>query len=91
MIKTEPNPLNFFDIRRLSCPPEHFEYLNIPIKYNLEDAVAKWIVDHLKNRFYLGKTVALVNDEIQPVIQIGFEDPKELSYFSLACPYLKYN
>ena len=28
---------------------------------------------------------------IAKVLKIGFEDAKELSYFTLACPYLKYN
>ena len=28
---------------------------------------------------------------IAKVLKIGFENPKELSYFTLACPYLKYN
>jgi len=34
MIKQKPNPLNFLDIRRLEKPPEHFEYITLPIKYN---------------------------------------------------------
>lgn len=87
----EPNALNFFKIRQFKVPPGHFEYICIPMKYNLEDALVRWIDEHLKGRFYVGKTLALGSDnQINPSIKIGFEEPKELSYFTLACPHLKY-
>lgn len=91
MIKQKPNPLNFLDIRRLEKPPEHFEYITLPIKYNLEMVLSKWITDNLKNRFYIGKTVCVDEENnLKSVLQIGFEEPRELSYFTLACPYLKF-
>lgn len=53
--------------------------------------ISKWIEDHLKSRFYVGKDVFVNNDnKILECLKIGFEDPKELSYFTLACPHLKY-
>lgn len=87
----EPNPLNLFKIRQLDKPPQHFEYLVVPMQYNLETAIIKWIEMHMKHRFYVGKTLT-VNSEskVAPLLKIGFEDPKELSYFTLACPHLKY-
>ena len=92
MKEKDINPLNFFNIRRLEIPPIHFEYISIPIRYNLEHSISKWIEDNLKHRFYLIHTIEL-NDsnEMISVLKIGFEDPKELSYFTLACPHLKYN
>ena len=87
----EPNPLNFFEIRQLKVPPGHFEYIILPMRYNLEDALIRWIEDHLKGRFYVGKTLAVIsNKQIETCLKIGFEDPKEISYFTLACPHLKY-
>lgn len=87
----EPNPLNFFNLRQLEVPPEHFEYVRLPMKYNLEDALARWIEDHLKGRFYIGKTLGVdSSNQVATFIQVGFEDPKEVSYFTLACPHLKY-
>ena len=95
LLKTkDPNYLNFFDLRRTKVPPPYFEYIQIPTKYNLEVSIAKWIQDNLKGRFYLGTALTVQVKEtksIAKVLKIGFEDAKELSYFTLACPYLKYN
>jgi hypothetical protein len=30
-------------------------------------------------------------DSADSVTKVGFEEVKELSYFTLACPFLKYN
>lgn len=84
------NPLNFFQIRKLEVPPKHFEYISIPLKYNLEDSLSRWIEENLKGRYYIGKDLTVDNNNLITVIKVGFEDHKELSYFNLACPHLKY-
>jgi hypothetical protein len=87
----EPNALNLFDLRQLKVPPAHFEYISIPMRYNLQDSMTRWITDNLKGRFYIGKTVEVdSSNQLATLLQVGFEEPKELSYFTLACPYLKY-
>jgi len=52
----------------------------------------KWIHDNLKGRYYIGRTLKIdpIDRGIAEVLNIGFEEPKELSYFTLACPHLKY-
>ena len=95
MLRNRPNkinPLNFYDIRQLKVPPPHFEYITIEMrKYNLEQTIVKWIEKNLKGRFYVGAMYELdKNNKQVKVIKIGFEDPKELSIFTLSCPYLKY-
>lgn len=88
----DPNPLNFFEIRRASIAPPYFEYINVPTRYNLEQSLVKWINQNLKGKFYVGKAIALdSNESTKPVTRVGFEEAKELSYFTLACPYLKYH
>lgn len=88
----KPNPLNFFKLRESPVPPPHFEYTLIPFKYNLEIAVGKWIKTNLKGRYYIGKTIGINSDDkIDQMLKIGFEDEKEMSFFMLACPLLKYN
>lgn len=82
-----PNPLDLFNARAMPVAPPHFEYTEIELKYNLESAVTNWIEDHLKGRFYVGKTVGKSGGN---VIKVGFEEGKELSYFSIACPHLRY-
>ena len=92
MIKNKtPNPLNVFEVRQVKSAPPHFEYVNLPMTYNIEASIIKWVKQNLKNRFYVGKNVAL-NDEnkITAVITVGFEETKDMSYFMLACPHLKY-
>jgi hypothetical protein len=88
----EPNALNFFEIRRAKTLPPYFESISIPYTYNIEESLNKWILQHLKGRFYVGKTVDITSKEnqMETVIQVGFEDGKELAYFMLACPLLKY-
>jgi hypothetical protein len=91
MVKTlEPNPLNVFDIRRVDYSPPYFESINIPMTYNLQESIERWIEFHLKGRFFIGKDTALVDNRIETTLKIGFEDSKEMSYFMLACPHLKY-
>jgi len=85
------NPKNFFGLRRLEFEAPHLSYMDVPTSYNLEQALTRWIEQNLKNRYYIGKTVALSSDNrLDTHVRIGFEDPKELSYFALACPLLKY-
>lgn len=88
----EPNPLNLFEARRNKVPVPHFEYITIPHTYNVEQALNKWIEQHLKGRYFVGKTVDISSktNQIETVIKVGFEDGKELAYFMLACPLLKY-
>jgi hypothetical protein len=86
-----PNPLNVLEMRRVRSAPPHFDYLTFPLLYNIEESVVKWIVQHLSNRFYVGRSIELdKNNKIVYVLKIGFEDSKEASYFMLACPILKY-
>ena len=87
----EPNPLNLFGIRRLKVPSPHCDYIKIPLRYNLERSIQKWIDDNLKGRYYIGTTITITEGSgTETVCKIGFEDTKELSYFTLACPLLKY-
>jgi hypothetical protein len=87
----KPNPLNVFNLRKVECPIAHFEYVNLPMKYNLEESLVKWIEKNLKGRFYINRTLAIGKSNKPEVhIKIGFENSKEMSYFNLACPHLKY-
>lgn len=90
-MKMKPNPFNFFGIRRLEYPGPHLEYMEIAQNYNLDKAICAWIENNCKSRYYIGKSIGIDNNNIiQTKVKIGFENPKELSYFALACPLLKY-
>ena len=92
MLKDKPNALNFFGIRRVDVPPQHFDYIVLPRRYNLESSLENWICKNLKGRYYMNTTLAVGNPTgLDTKLKIGFEDAKELSYFTLACPHLKYH
>lgn len=86
----KPNPLNYFDLRRVdfSCP--HFKYMTMerysPIIIKQLDT---WIRQNLNNRYYIGQGIALDStNTIVYTTRIGFESEKELSFFTIACPFL---
>ena len=92
MLKDKPNALNFFGIRKVKVPPKHFDYIILPQKYNLESSLNNWIISNLKGRYYIDTTLGIgAESGLDTKIKVGFEDAKELSYFTLACPLLKYN
>jgi hypothetical protein len=78
-------------MRQVDVLPPHFEVITTPMTYNINDSIANWIKRNLKGRFYIGQGVVInSSSQIETVIKIAFEDPKEASYFALACPHLKY-
>ena len=91
VIKGKINPLNVLDIRKLDFCPPYFETTTFAMKYNITSAMEEWITSNCNGRYFIGRSVQLVNDQITPSLKVGFESPSELSYFLLACPHLKYN
>jgi len=92
MIKEKTlKPLEILEARQLRFSPPHFECVDITLRYNLEDSLIKWIKKNLKKRFYVGKNIKVSNNSKKILLTVSFEDSKELSYFMLACPHLKYN
>lgn len=90
--KGKVNPLNVFEVRRLSFCPSYFEGHNLTLRYNINDSIVSWIEDNLSGRYYIGKNVILdEQSNITNTIKVAFEKNHELTHFLLACPYLKYN
>ena len=86
----KPNPLNYFDMRRVEFAAPHFKYTTVD-KYSpgLIKNIDYWIRHNLNNRYYIGQGIAL--DSANSIIyttRIGFESEKELSFFTIACPHL---
>ena len=87
----KPNPLNYFDMRRVEFAAPHFKYTTLD-RYNPGQikSIDVWIRHNLNNRYYIGQGIAL--DSANTVIyttKIGFESEKELSFFTIACPHLQ--
>jgi len=87
----KPNPLNYFDLRRVEFACPHFKYTTLD-RYTpqLVRAVDSWIRQNLNNRYYIGQDIELDNtNTIVYNTTIGFESEKELSFFTIACPHLQ--
>ena len=91
MPKIKINELDVLDLRRVTFCPSHFSTTNIERRYNIENAICTWIDNNLSGRYYFGANVSLNKERnIETVYTVGFEQPKEMSFFMLACPHLKY-
>ena len=84
-----PNVLNVHKIRMVKYPPPHFKYIQINSQnHNLIDEIKIWIEYNCNNRYYIGKD--LIIDKTNSFVncyKLGFEDPKEATFFKLACPF----
>ena len=87
----KPNPLNYFSIRRVAFAAPHFLYTTID-KYtptHVKD-LDRWIKHNLNGRYYIGQNIDLdSNKSFIYNTKIGFENEKELSFFTIACPLLQ--
>lgn len=84
----EINPLGVLELRRLSFIPEHFSKISI----NTTDIklLDQWICYHLNSRYAIRETFSIdANNKIFKTVEIGLEDPVELTILTLGCPYLK--
>jgi len=89
LIKGSVNPLNVVGQRRLQYIPPHFSILNIENPESGVEKIDRWIYDNLNSRYCIKLKQGLdAKRRIVEVCQIGVEDPKELTLFSLACPYV---
>lgn len=83
------NPLDILGKRELKILPPHFSRITIDIH---EERIRRWVRYKLKGRFCIIRTPFIDNDNrLKSSTFIGFEDQKELTYFMLACPYLRRN
>jgi len=92
-MKNFTNALNLFDLRQVQVPPPFFEYEDSEFAYNFDVAVAvnSWIEKNTKGRYYIGRVTDVDSaNTVSSMLRIGFENPKEMSYFLLACPLLKF-
>jgi len=85
----EFNPLNILDERKLDRIPPHFSKTKIN-EFEISHNIENWIMGRCKGRFAFGKeTVTDNNSRSRSNMFVGFEDEKELTFFMLACPYLR--
>ena len=88
----ELNPLDILNARRLETAPLHFAKAKIGNTERVDPKIVQWITGKLKGRYSIFSYPSLDSNEKQNnSTYVGFEDEKELTYFMLACPYLRRN
>lgn len=87
LAKGTVNPLNVLGLRKLEWIPEHFTTMSIT---GLDcDNISSWIYSNLNGRYAISRSLKLdQNNKMIETQDLGFEDPAEITMFSLACPYL---
>jgi len=87
------NPLNILKKRRLSFVPPHFSKIQIQNHDLFFDTdLIKWIDTKLNGRYTIVNLPYVTSEgKSQTGTFAAFEDPRELTYFMLACPHLRRN
>ena len=69
--------------------PENFAKISSKNIENV-DTIDQWIYHRLDSRYCIKKSYILdIDNKLIEVLEIGIEDPKELSMFTLGCPYIQ--
>jgi hypothetical protein len=83
------NPLDVLNKRKLSFVPRHFVQTEIKA-YERHDEIDSWIKNNLKGRYAYTKIPKISKEgPLKTSTIVAFEDQKEITYFMLACPYLR--
>lgn len=85
------NPLGVLGFRKLNFIPEHFVRIRLDKIVDLK-LLDYWINYNLNSRYALVKRLDLdANKKIVEIVEVGLEDPKELTMLTLGCPYIHKN
>jgi hypothetical protein len=81
------NPLEVLNKRVLDFMPKHFSKTCIGEVNSSE--VHQWVRQNLRGRFCVVNypSIDSKSGRLKHMKYVGFEDPKEMLYFMLACPY----
>jgi len=85
----EVNPLSVLGMRQLSFIPEHFTRVTIKNAGTDIRMLDQWINHHLNSRYAVRK-IFVIDDSNKMVegLEIGLEDPIEISMLTLGCPHI---
>ena len=84
----EVNALGVLGLRRLSFIPYHFTKISIDPDVNLK-LIEHWIEFNLNGRYSIRSSYGVDSKKtIKQMIEIGFEDPRDLTMLTLGCQFL---
>ena len=86
------NPIDVLKKREVKIAPPHFKRIKLTDSEVFDGNIKKWIQDKLKGRYFITKIPNIEKDEkLRSSVFVGLEEEKEMTYFLLACPYLRRN
>lgn len=88
------NPIDVLKQREVKTLPPHFAKISISDNdlFLADGDMSSWIKTKLKGRFAITRAPSIDKDgKLKSTTFVAFEDQKELTYFMLACPYLRRN
>jgi len=85
------NPIDVINKRSLKTLPPHFSKIKVYEQdFLLGNEIEEWIAHRLKGRYSITKMPHVADDgKLKNSTFIGFEDQKELTFFMLACPFIR--
>jgi hypothetical protein len=90
LVRGKVNALALLGMRKLKRMPPNFAKITLrDLDHHSVKIVELWILQNLDSRFCIRKNTGLIDDnKMTTVYEVGFEEPKELTMFSLGCPTL---
>lgn len=84
------NPLDILKSRKMNRIPPHFAKLKVDQGISYNNHVEKWIHYKCQGRYAISCIPTLdEKGHFKSSWHVGFENHKELTYFMLACPFLR--
>jgi hypothetical protein len=84
------NPLNVLKKRKVSFLPVHFSTAKINESAVWDGSLETWVESKLKGRYCIIRIPNIDSQgKLKSVAVLGLEDQKEMTYFMLACPYIR--
>jgi len=88
----DPNPLNVLEIREINFCPSNWTSIKLSgNNWNIArdiESCREWIYNNLSGRFCIVIDTDIVNNKMEIVHKIGFEEASESTMFSLGCSVL---
>jgi hypothetical protein len=90
LVRGKVNALALLEMRKLKRMPPNFAKITLKgLDHTNVRSVELWILQNLDSRFCIRKNTGLIDDnKMTTVYEVGFEEPKELTMFSLGCHIL---
>ena len=89
----EYNALDVLNQRQLDYMPVHFKKFSLDhSRYSIDkESILNWVRQKLNGRFSITKSSVIKDNRLVSSIVIGFEKHSELTYFIIACPFIRRN